>query len=252
LQQARLIITGDDFGISSAVNEAVERDFQAGLLTQASFIVTGKAADEAVRIARRHPRLRVGLHLILCSGSALTRSGLTDRDRALPSSPLRAGLRYAFSPRSRAGLAGEVAAQFQQFRSFQLGNLYWDGHHHLHLHPRILLSALASAAGFRFVRLVRNPRPRTFVGAVFNALSRAARPRLDTLGVRYADAVFGLESTGRMGTAQFLQVLARLPNSVSELYYHPGAERSALDVSPVLEAISRLRIQTGSYDTLIS
>jgi hypothetical protein len=112
--------------------------------------------------------------------------------------------------------------------------------------------ALASAAGFRFVRLVRKPRPRTFVGAIFNALSRTARPRLDTLGVRYADAVFGLESTGRMGTAVFLQMLARLPDSVSELYYHPGAELNALDVSPVLEAISRLRIQTGSYDTLIS
>src|SRR5437763_11364658 len=75
-----LIVTGDDFGRSHEVNEAIERCHVAGFLTQASLMVNEPFADEAVRIAQRHPALRVGLHLTLCDGRASVVSAITNEE----------------------------------------------------------------------------------------------------------------------------------------------------------------------------
>src|SRR5579862_2679574 len=103
-----LIITGDDFGLSHRVNEAIELHHLSGLLTQASLMVNEKEAAEAVSIARRNPKLLVGLHLTLCLGKGSAISRLTDLAGNLPPSPTRAGLRYAFSPWLRGELADEI------------------------------------------------------------------------------------------------------------------------------------------------
>src|SRR4051794_16931156 len=62
----RLIVTADDFGMAPEVNEAVEAAHRRGVLTCASLVVTGAAADAVAR-ARRMPDLGVGLHLALVS-----------------------------------------------------------------------------------------------------------------------------------------------------------------------------------------
>ena len=55
-----LIITADDFGASSQVNEAVERAHVQGVLSAASLMVSAPGAAEAVAIAQRTPSLAVG------------------------------------------------------------------------------------------------------------------------------------------------------------------------------------------------
>ena len=60
-----LIVTADDFGLADEVNQAVERAHVEGVLTAASLMVGGPAAARAVELARRLPRLAVGLHLAL-------------------------------------------------------------------------------------------------------------------------------------------------------------------------------------------
>ncbi|MBN9563379.1 MAG: hopanoid biosynthesis-associated protein HpnK [Alphaproteobacteria bacterium] len=67
----RVIITADDFGLSEAVNEAVERAHRDGVLTSASLMVGAPAAGDAVRRARALPSLRVGLHLVVIEGPAV-------------------------------------------------------------------------------------------------------------------------------------------------------------------------------------
>ena len=63
-----LIVTADDFGAALAVNEAVEIAHTQGILTAASLMVGGEAADDAVERARRLPGLGVGLHVVLADG----------------------------------------------------------------------------------------------------------------------------------------------------------------------------------------
>ena len=236
-----LIVTADDFGRSPEINAAIGRAHRAGFLTQASVMVNEPAADEAAGIARRNPALRIGLHLTLCAGRAAQVSALTDESGNFTASPARAGLRYAFFPSLTEPLRQEIRAQFARFRALGFAPTYWDGHTHLHLHPTILRLTLPIAAehGFRAVRLVREPGPFAPVPWIFQRLSRAAIPHLETHGIRFADRVFGLRDTGRMTTATIARLLTQLPDGTSELYFHPGAEPAEPDYAALTPLLAR-------------
>lgn len=244
-----LILTGDDFGRSPAINDAILRHHKAGLLTQASLMVHEPAALEAAALARSHPNLAVGLHLSLCSGRAAKPSALTDPQGRFCPSPARAGLRYFFRPSLRAALAAEIRSQFERFLALGLEPSYWDGHTHLHLHPTVLALTLPIARefGFKAVRLLREPRPLSTLGRVFGALSAAAAPKLARAGIGAADHVCGLRESGRMTTAACLRLLQTLPAGCTEVYFHPGAEPSDLDPAPLLDAMAREAIQPATW-----
>jgi chitin disaccharide deacetylase len=220
MQARRLILTADDFGISSRVNAEIERWFHAGAIHQASLMVNEPAAAEAVQLARRLPGLAVGLHLTLCEGHASDGTRLTR-------SPTWAGLRYAFWPGARTWLRQEIAAQFARFREFGLPSTYWDGHAHLHLHPvvRGIVVPLARDHGFVFTRLVREPGSASLVPWIFDRLSRRAMPALRAAGIGFADRVFGLRRTGRMSAEEIERALSHANDGTTEIYFHPGAEK---------------------------
>ena len=67
----RITFTADDFGLSEAVNEGVERAHREGVLDAASLMVGAPAAADAVARAKRMPGLRVGLHLVAVEGPAV-------------------------------------------------------------------------------------------------------------------------------------------------------------------------------------
>jgi predicted glycoside hydrolase/deacetylase ChbG (UPF0249 family) len=58
----RLIVNADDFGASSGVNRGIMECHRAGVVTSASLMVTGAAAQEAIALSRANPELAVGLH----------------------------------------------------------------------------------------------------------------------------------------------------------------------------------------------
>ena len=53
----QVIITGDDFGFSPAVNAAIIQAHQQGILTSASLMINGPAWQEAVELAKANPEL---------------------------------------------------------------------------------------------------------------------------------------------------------------------------------------------------
>jgi len=57
-----LIVNADDLGASDGVNRGIVECHVDGIVTSASLMVTGVAADDAVARAREHPELGVGLH----------------------------------------------------------------------------------------------------------------------------------------------------------------------------------------------
>jgi predicted glycoside hydrolase/deacetylase ChbG (UPF0249 family) len=63
--RSRLIVNADDFGQSAGINEGVRRAHLEGIVTSASLMVRWPAAEEAVRYAREHPDLSLGLHVDL-------------------------------------------------------------------------------------------------------------------------------------------------------------------------------------------
>ena len=247
----QLILTADDFGRSPEINAAIERAHRAGFLTQASLMVNEPAVDDAVVIARRNPALVVGLHLALCDGSASGISPLTNSAGHFTPSPARAGLRYFFSPSLAEPLRHEIRAQFERFLSLGFASSYWDGHAHLHLHPTLLrlTTPIAAELGFRWTRLVREPGPFAVLPFIFERLSQSALPILKSHHIRFADHVFGLRHTGRMDTATIAHLLRDLPEGISELYFHPGAEPAEIDYATLTPLLTECQITLTNYAT---
>lgn len=237
---AQLIVTGDDFGLSPAVNQAIVQAHEQGLLTSASLMVSGPAASEAIALAKAHPTLAVGLHLVLCQGrSTLTPNlipGLVDADGHFTGSATLAGLRYFFVRSLRPQLRSEIEAQLAAFHATGLVLSHLDGHLNLHLHPAVL-SILLELAGQYRIRAMRLPRDDLRVtltldkkrllyklshALIFGALCRYASRRLAVAGVRTAERVYGLLQSGEMTEAFLLGLLPRIRGGLVEWYCHVG------------------------------
>src|ERR1700686_1017470 len=140
--QKFLIVTADDFGLHTAVNEAVEQASAAGVLTAASLMVAAPAAGGAVRRARALPALRVGLHLVLADGSAMLTHDLipdlADRAGRMNSRMFVNGVRFFALPAVRRQLEAEIRAQFSAFARTSLALDHVNVHKHFHLHPTLL------------------------------------------------------------------------------------------------------------------
>jgi hopanoid biosynthesis associated protein HpnK len=235
-----LIVTGDDFGRSSAVNHAIFRAHRDGILTSTSLMVNEPAFQEAVDLARSTPTLAVGLHLAL-SGSRPTLppgqiQSLLRADGCFSESPARAGWRYFYSGAARQQLEREIRAQIERFLSTGLPADHVDGHHHLHMHPVIfpILARACQEYGIRAVRIVRENLglslrvdpgrlvPRISLSSVFWLLSGTCLRMAQDLSLRTADQVLGLHLDGRMTRDRLLRLIELLPPGTTEIYSHPS------------------------------
>jgi len=271
--QRRLIVNADDFGRSRSINEAVVRAHQEGILTSASLMMNEAACEEAVELARRNPRLGVGLHLtLLCGHSALAPvriPGLVNEGREFSDRPAATGLRYFFRRDLREQLRDEIREQFRRFQETGLPLDHVNGHLHMHMHPVVfaILMESAESLGIRRVRLTRdrfrlNARLARGDGVtgighalIYTLLSVKARRAFRRRGIRHTQHVFGLLQDSHVDEAFVLKLLPRLPLGDSELYSHPSLDkfRHEFDalVSPrVKDEVDRLGIQLIRYQDL--
>jgi hopanoid biosynthesis associated protein HpnK len=239
----RLIVTGDDFGLAEPVNEAIEEAHLNGILTTASLMVGAPASRDAVARAKRFPSLRVGLHLVLVEGKPVlppdSVPGLVERNGEFSARPAQAGIRFFFLPGVRGQLEAEIRAQFQAFRTTGLALDHVNGHNHMHLHPTVLSLVLKVGRefGLAAVRVPYEPPLRSWRMSERSLGSRLAaglslmpwtgllRTRLRRQKLRYNDFVFGMFDTGAMTTEQTLRILGRLPDGITEIYFHPATHR---------------------------
>lgn len=233
----RVIFSADDFGLSVEVNEAVEAAHRDGLLGAASLMVAGPAAADAVERAHRLPGLRVGLHLVVIEGPAVLQPAripdLVGADGQFPSRQVRQGFSYFFRPRVRRQLAAEIEAQFAVFAATGLRLDHANAHKHMHLHPTIgaLLIRVGRKFGLGAVRLPFEPPGFGTHGASAAALRRwcgVLRGQARRAGMLTNDAVFGLGWTGHMTADRLRSLAPRLPEGLSELYFHPATAQNAL------------------------
>ena len=239
----RLIVTADDLGISSEVNEGVVQAHRRGLLRFASLMVAGDAAGEAVeRVREESPGLGIGLHLVLCRGRSVLApahlGGLVDEQGKFPDDPVACGLRYFFDASLQAPLERELRAQFERFLSFGFAPGHVDGHLNIHAHPVVFPLAVRLAREYGFTR-VRLPggefwrsaayswRPalkQVAEGSVFSLLRRYLSRAFADPRVEIVDRTYGLLRSGMMKEAYLLSLLAGLPEGTTEVYFHPSAD----------------------------
>ncbi len=258
-----LVVTGDDFGASPEVNQAIARAHGEGVLTTASVLVSGEAFDEAAQRARDLPNLSTGLHLALCDAAPASPPDaipdLVGPDGRFPPRPGPTGVsHFVHWSRRKDQLEREVRAQVERYLAAGLSLDHVDSHHHLHMHPRIfdLVQRFLEDYKVPWVRLVDEDRGARrggepwlgeIVAGAFRLLSARARRALAAGdSVRGPDRVYGLRATGRMDRDEWLRLLPRMGGEVAEVYAHPSTasapgrrELEALCDDAVRQAIRR-------------
>jgi chitin disaccharide deacetylase len=278
-----VIVTADDFGLDTAINEAVEQAYTGGVLTAASLMIGQPAAGDAVERARRLPGLRVGLHVTLTGGArpvlpAQQIPDLVDAEGRLPTDLAVFGWRLATSSRVRRQAEEEIHAQFRAFADTGLALDHANGHQHYHLHPFVLDRILKIGRGFG-LRAVRVPfEPLWLAREVSAAGPRAGRLSAFgwELGARWMrrrlrrerlacnDYLFGLRCTGRLDEAALCEALEKLRPGIAEVDMHPATrsgvreqsagvgahateELDALMSLPARQRLQALRASVGGF-----
>lgn len=236
-----LVITADDFGQSSAANQAIADAHDKGIVTSASIMPAGLVFDEALCIAKERKKLSLGLHVTLCDGRAVLPQSaipdLVDADGYFEKDPARAWMQYSL-PGMQEQLDAEIKAQFDFLALAGIRAAHVDSHHHLHMHPA-LFSLVAKHAARHNAHWIRIPNEPFSFMARFRDLDRKAMPFLEwgvfralcggnrkkalAHGLHVPTRCYGLSRTGRIDLP-FLQEFSAQGIGVLELFAHPDTE----------------------------
>ena len=134
----KLIITADDYGMSKAVNRAIDEGIQAGLITSTNVMTNMEYYMEAKKL--RNMNVSVGLHWVLSCGKPV------EAVNKIPSLVNSEGTFYSypeFRKRYRKGLISdeeiekELVAQYNRFRDVLGEPDYWNTHQNVHVDFKI-------------------------------------------------------------------------------------------------------------------
>ena len=234
----RLIVNADDFGLTGGVNRAIGELNAAGCLSSATLMADGSACGGAIAVARQHPALGVGCHVVLVDGSPCADPS------AVPTLLGRGG-------RLRDSLAGfiwdlqrgrisedeietEAKAQIGRLQSAGVHVTHVDTHKHTHLFPRVT-RPLMRAAMRCGVRAIRNPFEQPWSasltrGAFLRKLEVTALRRFQASfqqlrrasGLHSTDGCIGVSATGSLDASTLQRILDEAPGGTWELVCHPG------------------------------
>jgi hopanoid biosynthesis associated protein HpnK len=241
----RLIVNADDFGLTAGVNRAIVEAHEGGIVTSATLMANGRAFDDAVLLAKSHPRLGVGSHIVLVDGTPLV--------QRTSQSLLAPGSRTAGSPRFQQGIGkfaalavlgrldpdeieSEAKAQIGKLQASGMAVTHLDSHKHTHMFPQVLKPLLRAARACG-VKAIRNPFERIQGSqlaaspslwrrwAEVGLLGSMARQFLDAVreaGIMTPDGTIAIVATGSLDERLLRRLVEHLPDGVWELVCHPG------------------------------
>ncbi|HEY2380545.1 MAG TPA: ChbG/HpnK family deacetylase [Terriglobia bacterium] len=211
----QLIVTADDFGLTEGVNQAIVRAHREGIVTSASLMINGGAAESAVELARQNPTLDIGLHLNLTNDPFSLAANHRGRD-----------------------LEREIRSQIEAALGTGLNISHLDGHKHVHIIPAVLklVVRLTGKYGIRALRTMNARTPRLTSLLRRNPASRKAilKQYAFAQGARFLwrlsspkpivgpDHFYGITETGFLDRAVFETIIQDLSSGVHEVMAHPG------------------------------
>jgi predicted glycoside hydrolase/deacetylase ChbG (UPF0249 family) len=254
---ARLILNADDFGLTPGINRAIAELHAAGALTSATLMANGPAFADAVAIARAHPTLAIGCHIVLTDGIPVS---APNRIPTLlgPQLPGQAGkffrpslthfirdlLLHRIDPEE---VAIEARAQIQKITTTGIPLTHIDTHKHTHIFPSIARTLLHVADSAN-IRAIRNPFEPAWSLALNHGspLRRLAVKLLRPLHTRFealpqianrtiltTDGTLAISATGALTPVTLAELLRVLPTTGTyELCCHPGYNDADLDRIP--------------------
>jgi chitin disaccharide deacetylase len=241
----RLIINADDFGLTPGINHAIVEAHEHGVVSSATLMANGQAFDEAVGLARSHPSLSVGCHIVLVDGAPLLKTqvrSLVDPATRMASTPhFRRGIgkfvALALLGRLSADeIEAEAKAQIGKLQAAGIAVTHLDSHKHTHLFPHVLRPLLRAAKACG-IKAVRNPferihgaqlaaRPSLWrrwaeVG-ILQGLAKQFRDAIQQAEMITPDGTLAIVATGALNDRLLRLIVENLPDGSWELVCHPG------------------------------
>jgi predicted glycoside hydrolase/deacetylase ChbG (UPF0249 family) len=258
-----LVVNADDFGFTRDVNQGIIEAHTNGVLTSTTLMATGAAFDDAVRLAKDHPSLDVGCHLVLVGQ---------------PPFPLTVRQLTQAIALKRIRIYDELSAQVRRIIDAGLKPTHLDTHKHTHLLPPVLDAVARLSEEFK-VPWVRRPFDLPLkaggVGWKTNAANRAfglVRGRFEKVlrrhGCRFTDHFAGFRITGNYDAAALATLISELPEGSTEFMCHPGrcgdelraartrlkesreVELRALTAREVREALANAKVELRHFGNL--
>jgi predicted glycoside hydrolase/deacetylase ChbG (UPF0249 family) len=192
-----VVVNGDDFGLSDAVNQGIACAHENGILSSASLMVEGAAAAGAVAYSRSHPKLGLGIHMHL--GSWIFQNGEWIQQS------------YVVPMQDRAAVAMEVTRQIDLFQKLT-GRFptHLDSHQHVHRHEP------AHSVMLQMARRLNVPL-RSYTSGV------------DYCGDYYGQTSHGEPLTEAISVESLARILVSIPAGITELGCHPALGKNVGD-----------------------
>ena len=221
----RVVINGDDFGLSSAVNQAIALGYRNGVLRSTSLMVGERSVAEAVEIIRTCPGLAVGLHVVLSDGYPVLPPEqipcLVQANGRFWNDETKLFRSIIISRAVRSQIYAEIAAQFAVFRATGLICDHVNTHRNSHRHPIIaaMLFRMAKQEGVGVVRIPWCPQK---TASMYRCTIRYTRAVILRRLAKFYGLVAADRAIGLSGQDAFLAQLNALPYGTTEIYLHPA------------------------------
>lgn len=241
----QLIVNADDFGLHTQINNGIIKGYQQGFITSTSIMTSAPAYEHAKKLALENPGLGIGLHLTLVgsvqSVTAPDRLGALVDENGLFWPDYAVFAKNFYSGRIKlAAVETELRGQIEKALFDGLRITHLDSHQHTHVLPGInkLVTALCNEYQ---IKCIRNPQEGYFFSGGFNAglgrkvgrnglsfCAALAKINADKYKIKYPEHFFGMLAGGNLNEELVGNIIAVLPDGVSEIMTHPGLNKAAL------------------------
>ena len=231
----KLIVNADDFGYSEEINKGIIESHLNGIVTSTSMIVNMPGFKSAVKSAKKHPSLDIGIHLNLTEGKPLLNSLLAVKGKFSGSY-----LNFILNKYPEEEIEVELEAQITKLKSAGIKISHIDGHQHIHVFPNVfkIIINLAKKHNIKYIRIPDEKRvsvlDKVFSASIYDGqliknialsvLSLNKKRILKENGLKTTDNFYGVLSANQLTFTKMASVLKQVEEGLSELICHPGNE----------------------------
>ena len=228
LQDDKLIINADDFGLCEGINAGISKTLQYGIVKSVSVMPDGCAFESAIQIIKQHPGIKVGVHLSIHEYLTANNGFIT---------------RYVFKRIKKRRIMKEFRGQIEKLRDAGIEIAHLDSHQHIHIFPGIFKIAVSLAREYN-ISSIRLPSVPIMSGYFFrgarlkrrlyqlalNFLCAIYKPIMKSNGIHHCDYSFGFIESGHLAYADLKNILSSLKTKKGpcELVCHPAEENPDL------------------------
>lgn len=246
MDNIRLVVNADDFGLDSSINRAISKGHREGIITSTSLLASGPAFDEAVALAKENPKLGIGIHTCLVGGLTPV-----SNPKDVPSLLVDGRFPLTYGEFAKRLASGQVAMsevfvelehQFTKILETGLPITHVDGHQHLHVLPQLTPMLLTLLKKYKLdkVRIPGEARLFTngirdwkrFIGkSILTETAERARSVMVASGIGSTNYFWGMMSGGQLTEDRLAAIISRIATKVGshEIMTHPGDDTVLLD-----------------------